>query len=651
MVEEVHELHLLLIEDNAGDAELFREYLDDPRGKRFRISHVTNLGHALTQIAENDVDLIILDLMLPDSEGIASIERIHHAAPRTPIVILSGIADDELGQRAIQVGAQDFLHKNALDSDSLARSLRYATERGRLQHQFRSLVENNADAIVVIDKDGMVTFINKAAEALFVRPRDEIVGKPFGYPIDGTGPSEIELRGQKDEIRAAEMRLAPIQWEGRSAWLASIRDITDRKRAEDLQRRLYHADRLASIGQLASGVAHEINNPASFIRANLELLKEHMIVIGRALQRSRNDGQQAGTLRPASADIGNYELDEAVAESRHMLDDNLVGIDRISRIVKALSSFSRIEQDEIEQVDLNEVLEAACTMTFNEIRHRAALRKELGLLPRVAADRAKLTQVFTNLLINAAHAIEPGAADRNTIRVKTDRRGGELVTCIEDTGCGMSEEHIAKIFTPFFTTKQRGLGTGLGLPLSADIIRKHGGHIRVDSQPGRGSRFEVVLPVETGMVLPKPPAPAPRPVTRTRARVLVIDDEPMLLESIFRMLRRSHTVVLAEGGVAGVAQLEQDSEFDVLICDLMMPEVDGIKLYETVGWRWPELKERVIFCSGGAFAPEAKAFLTTVGRSNTVVEKPVTQKMLLDAVEHVIERCGMLPASVSASHA
>lgn len=650
MVEEVHELHLLLIEDNAGDAELFREYLDDPRGKRFRISHVTRLGHALTRIAENDVDLIILDLMLPDSEGIASIERIHRAAPRTPIVILSGIADDELGQRAIQVGAQDFLHKNALDSDSLARSLRYATERGRLQHQFRSLVENNADAIVVIDKDGLVTFINKAAEALFVRPRDEIVGKPFGYPIDGTGPSEIELRGDGDEPRAAEMRLAPIQWEGRSAWLASIRDVTDRKRAEDLQRRLYHADRLASIGQLASGVAHEINNPASFIRANLELLKEHMAVIGRSLQHPRTAGHRADTLMPAPA--GDSELDDVVAESHQMIDDNLVGIDRISRIVKALSSFSRIEQDEVEQVDVNEVLEAACTMTFNEIRHRAALRKELSTIPRLAADRAKLTQVFTNLLINAAHAIEPGAADRNTIRVTTGYRGSELVTCIEDSGCGMTEEHITKIFTPFFTTKQRGLGTGLGLPLSADIIRKHGGHIRVTSQPGKGSRFEVVLPVETGMVLPKPPAPPPpRPVTRTRARVLVIDDEPMLLESIFRMLRRSHTVVLAEGGVAGVAQLEQDSEFDVLICDLMMPEVDGIKLYETVGWRWPELQERVIFCSGGAFAPEAKAFLSTVGRSNIVVEKPVTQKMMLDAVERVLERCGLLPARVSASHA
>ena len=641
MVEEVNELHLLLIEDNAGDADLFREYLDDLRGKRFRSSHVTELGQALAYLSQHDIDIIILDLMLPDSTGIPSLERMHRAAPRTPIVVLSGLADEELGQRAIQMGAQDFLHKNALDSDTLARSLRYATERFRLQNQFRSLVENNADAIVVVSRDGIVTFINKAAEALFGRPRSELVGEPFGFPIEGNEPADIELRRPDEEVRAAEMRVAPIQWEGESAWLASIRDVTDRKHAEELQRRLYHADRLASIGQLASGVAHEINNPSSFIRTNLETLREHHAVVENALQQMQRHPSSSTELGAMMAEL---KLDVLMLEIGQMLADNLTGIERISKIVKALGSFSRIERDEVEPVDLNEVLEAACTMTFNEIRHRATLRKDLGDLPQIAADRGKLTQVFTNLLINAAHALDPGAADRNYIRVATRREGDEIIACIEDTGNGMDEAHIAQIFTPFFTTKKRGLGTGLGLSLSADIIRKHSGHVRVSSVPGQGTCFEVVLPVETGMTLPKPtpPKPAARPPSQSRARVLVVDDEPMLLEALFRMLRRSHQVILAEGGTDALSKLEQSPAFDVVICDLMMPEIDGIKLYHMVGERWPGLQERIVFCSGGAFAPEAKEFIATVSKRNVVLEKPIKQDTLLHAVSRVIEMHGLL---------
>lgn len=639
MVEEVNELHLLLIEDNAGDADLFREYLDDLRGKRFRISHVTELGQALAYLSQHDIDIIILDLMLPDSTGIPSLASMHRAAPRTPIVVLSGIADEELGQRAIQTGAQDFLHKNALDSDTLARSLRYATERFRLQNQFRSLVENNADAIVVVSRDGIVTFINQAAEALFGRPRSELVGTPFGFPIEGNEPADIELRRPDEETRSAEMRVAPIHWEGESAWLASIRDVTDRKHAEELQRRLYHADRLASIGQLASGVAHEINNPSSFIRTNLETLREHHATVEHALQHVRRMPSAAAELATVLKEM---QIDGLMTEMGKMLADNLSGIERISKIVKALGSFSRIERDEIEPVDLNEVLDAACTMTFNEIRHRAELRKELGDLPLIAADRGKLTQVFTNLLINAAHALDPGAADRNYIRVATRREGDEVIACIEDTGYGMDEAHIAQIFTPFFTTKERGLGTGLGLPLSADIIRKHGGHLRVSSVPGQGSCFEVVLPMETGMRLPAPPPPQPQPVARppspARARVLVIDDEPMLLEALFRMLRRTHQVILAEGGNAALAQLEQDATFDVVICDLMMPDIDGIRLYDLVGKRWPVLQGRMVFCSGGAFAPDAKEFIANVSKSNVVLEKPIKQDTLLHAVSRVIEK-------------
>ncbi|MCG8418758.1 MAG: response regulator [Proteobacteria bacterium] len=672
MLDRINELSLLLIEDNQGDADLFREYLADCPHQQFCITHVTKLDKALTKLAKERFDLIVIDLILPDSSGIATIEQIHGAAPRIPAVVLSGIADDELGQQAMAAGVQDFIHKDALDADSLGRSLRHATERGRLQSQFRSLVENNADAIVVVNCEGVVTYLNKAAEVLYGRGRDEIIGGPFGFQIHGDDIVEIELALPDGGVRSAEMRAAPIDWEGESAWLASIRDVTDRRRAEELQRRLYHADRLASIGQLASGVAHEINNPASFIQGNLETLKDHLSRLREVLSAALKDraSDASGTVEtrsrvdrtsrramprgiPTEPDgraagysiVDRARVDALVDEMSTMLRDNLAGIERIAKIVKALGSFSRIERDEVEPVDLNEIIDVAVSMTFNEIRHRAVLRKELGPIPLIVADRGKLAQVFTNLLINAAQAIEPGAADQNLIWVSSFATQNEIVTLIEDSGCGIPAEDVDRIFTPFFTTKPRGQGTGLGLPLSVDIIRKHDGQIRVTSTVGQGTRFEVKLPIKNPC---EPCAVEPAPsklhhaAESSRARVLLIDDESMLLESLHRMLRRSHEVVMAEGGLAGITTLEHNAAFDVLICDLMMPKVDGIRFYQIVSQRWPALVQRIVFCSGGAFTDHAKDFIGTVREDNVVIEKPVKQRILLDAVDLVMQKHGPL---------
>jgi two-component system cell cycle sensor histidine kinase/response regulator CckA len=631
------ELHLLLIEDNASDADLFLEHLDDVHGPRLRISHVTSLEQALARLGQaRDVDIIVLDLVLPDAEGIVPIERIHRVAPRIPIVVLSGIADEELGQRAIQAGAQDFLHKDDFHAASLARSLRYATERARLQNQFRALVEHNADALVVIDSSGVVTYLNQAAEALFGRAHHEMKGRPFGFPLTEGAISELQIEQPDAEPRAAEMRVAPITWEGQAAWLASIRDVTDRKRAEELQRRLHHADRLASIGQLASGVAHEINNPAGFILGNLEVLDEHLLMVERACSRIAHAAHTRDL--PAIARLRS-DLDTVVREMHGMLADSMAGIERIARIVKTLSSFARIDHGEVERVDINEIVETACKITHNEIRHRALLDRDLGSLPPIVADPGKLVQVFTNLLINAAQSITPGAAESNRVRVSTRHRDGQIVIRVEDTGCGIPAENLERIFEPFFTTKIRGLGTGLGLPLSSDIVRKHGGHMRVSSTVGQGTVFEIALPTETGMIIPAPPPPAIQaaPSQGRRARVLVVDDESMLLDTFQRMLRRDHDVVLVEGGTRAVAELERNSAFDAVICDLMMPDLDGMQLYRILCERWPALRRRIIFCSGGAFDAGAREFLERARHEHVIIEKPVKRDEVLAAVRRVLD--------------
>lgn len=656
MAKQIRDLHILLIEDNDGDAELLRAYLEDLPGKRFHVHHVKTLAEAGARLPDDSVDLIVLDLDLPDSSGLHTIEHIHEVAPRTPVVVLSGVADEELGQRAIQVGAQDFLHKNSLGPYTLARSLRYATERGRLQAQLRAIVANNPDAILVVDHEGSITFVNKAAEALFGRERGSMTGERFGYPIDGQGMSEISLERSGKDTRAAEMHVAPIEWEGASAWLATIRDVTDRKRAEELQQRLYHADRLASIGQLASGVAHEINNPTCFIQGNLSVLQEHLCAVESAVRRH----QMAGLGLPETADLayefdpeepsyakrrhvrattvdGEDDLESVIREMHKMLSENLAGVDRIARIVKGLSTFSRVERDVVEEVDVNEVVQVACNMTENEIRHRALLQQTRGRVPKILADRSKLVQVLTNLMINAAHAIEPGAAERNRIEVSTWAGDESVHIAVEDTGCGIPAELLDRIFTPFFTTKERGTGTGLGLALSSDIIKHHQGELRVQSTVGKGTRFEIVLPRETGMRASDQTAESPpRPRPSARARVLIVDDEPLLLRTFNRMLRRNHEVLLAEGGLEAITILSDQPDFDVIICDLMMPGMDGIRFHQTVGERWPALQARILYCSGGAFTREAKEFVNSLDHKDRVIEKPVRKASLLERIEWLL---------------
>jgi CheY-like chemotaxis protein len=219
-----------------------------------------------------------------------------------------------------------------------------------------------------------------------------------------------------------------------------------------------------------------------------------------------------------------------------------------------------------------------------------------------------------------------------------------LVTCgqdaefvflvVEDTGKGIPTEIKDKIFEPFFTTKPRGTGTGLGLSLSAEIIRQHGGSITVESSAGRGSRFEVRLPTDTGLIPRQINTPIMRHVERRKRRIMVIDDEPLLLTACRRMLEPHHEVRLAHDGGEALAILEEDQDFDVLLCDLMMPGVDGAKFYHTLRSQAPELVPRVLFTSGGAVTQQIKEFADQLGPN--LLEKPFTSEQLLEAVERTL---------------
>jgi CheY-like chemotaxis protein/anti-sigma regulatory factor (Ser/Thr protein kinase) len=333
--------------------------------------------------------------------------------------------------------------------------------------------------------------------------------------------------------------------------------------------------------------------------------------------------------RPPGGGAGDAHL---VAQLEDAVRDAREGADRMRVIVRDLRTFSRAEEDKVGPVDVRPVLESCINMAWNEIKHRARLVRDLAPVRPVTGNEARLGQVFLNLLVNAAQAIPEGRATENEIAVRTrPLEGGRLAVEIRDTGCGIEPENLPRIFDPFFTTKPPGVGTGLGLAICHSIVAAHGGEIEVESVPGRGSAFRVVLRAaeETREAPALEAVPAP---TRPRGRILVVDDEPLVGTVIQRSLQGHHQVDFAPSARAALDRLEAGQQFDVVLTDLLMPEMSGMDLYREILRRDRRLAERMVFLTGGAFTPAASEFLSR--EAVECVEKPFE----VEAIRAVIAR-------------
>jgi PAS domain S-box-containing protein len=267
-------------------------------------------------------------------------------------------------------------------------------------------------------------------------------------------------------------------------------------RLEEAQHQLLQSEKMAAIGQLAAGVAHEINNPVGFVSSNMGTLGQYLrgllAIGGYARERFGTDPAVAALLQAHDFD---FVRDDAPA----LIDESLEGLARVRKIVQDLRDFSRVGDSDWQWADVHRGLDSTLNIVWNEIKYKAELRKDYGELPQIWCLPSQLNQVFLNLLVNAAHAI----ADHGVITVRTGAGADGVWIDVEDTGCGIAPEHLGRLFDPFFTTKPVGQGTGLGLSLAFSIVRKHGGRIDVDSEPGKGSRFRVALPT-------RPPNATPR---------------------------------------------------------------------------------------------------------------------------------------------
>tara|TARA_R110002096_G_scaffold171490_8_gene344660 strand:- start:72264 stop:73931 length:1668 start_codon:yes stop_codon:yes gene_type:complete len=383
-----------------------------------------------------------------------------------------------------------------------------------------------------------------------------------------------------------------------------------RHRANNLRLRLEHSDKLAALGQLTAGVAHEINNPATYVLSNLRQIEE---VVSRLSK---------GAGKPGDLDL--------IAD---MAQDCRRGVDLIASISRELKCYARSDDAAYEFIDLGELISNTSAMTLNEIRYRARFEKHVGDVPMIVGSRSKLSQILVNLLINATHAIQEGKSNENLIRISCDLEGEDIVIRVRDTGCGIPDRDKEKIFEAYYTTKEHGLGTGLGLPICREIATLHEGKLEFESTVGEGTVFTLTLPVKTALnapAAPVEPRPPENPEGRRRLRVLLIDDEPLLLKSLARMLQAHHDVVAATGGALGIDALGKQ-EFDAIICDLMMPEVDGLHVYQALEARYPELISKLVYLSGGVFTDRMSSFLETI--KPRLLDKPVSRDALLDAIE------------------
>jgi PAS domain S-box-containing protein len=344
------------------------------------------------------------------------------------------------------------------------------------------------------DADGRYQAVVSPAEELLIIPRAQLLGRTLAEVLGSEGcvPFMESIRnvlrtGQPTQFEFSMDVLGGRRWfrangmlmPRRQNVLFMVQDITQRK---GLEQHLIQSDRLAALGTLSAGVAHEVNNPLSYVSSNLNFLAEGL-------------AELLGTLEKPDSVPDPASLKRTIREFMSALSDAREGTARIRRVVGDLKNFARGDDPSQGDADVARALETALTVASPELKYRARLVKQIGSVPLVRGSEARLGQVFLNLLINAAQAIPEGAPDKNRVEVRLRHEVGKVVVEIQDTGAGIPPEIRERIFEPFFSTKPRGVGTGLGLSICHEIITRIGGEISVESTVGQGSCFRIQLPV------------------------------------------------------------------------------------------------------------------------------------------------------------
>jgi len=644
-------LRALIVEDSRDDADLLVMELSRA-GYEVSFERVQSRSAMEAALAHGPWDVVLCDYSLPGFDALGALEVVSSSDLDVPFLIISGTVGEEIAVEALRAGAHDYLLKDRLGrlrpaiererrEVALRSERRAAAEKLRVsEERFRTLVDSMEDLVFTLDRD--LTYDGVFGSWLKregIAP-EQMLGRSWAETMpDSAGEHTTAgvraLAGERvtyewtmdgvDGPRHFTTSLSPRRGStGEVTGLVGIsREVTEQKR---VQAQLLVADRMFSVGLLAAGVGHEINNPLAAVMANLDLGSHY-------LKELATSGAPPDSVR---------ELQEALREAR-------TGAERVRNIVRDLRMFSRGGEEGKQLVDVERVMDSAVRMAWNEIRHRARLIKEYRTVPRVAASESRLAQVFLNLLVNAAQAMPEGHASENEIRVATHSRGDRVVVEVADTGPGIPPEALGRLFTPFFTTKPVGVGTGLGLSICHRIVSGLGGEITVDTEVGRGTTFRVIVPSAMAAdehdepVQDEPPAapvPGAASTSGAPARVLVVDDESMIGRAIQRMLSPHYDVTVVTRARDALSRINGGARFDVILCDLLMPEMTGMDLHDELVLTAPDQAEAMVFVTGGAFTPRAREFLAEMAAR--CIEKPFDTAALRQAVaERVRMRAGV----------
>jgi len=463
-------ISVLLIEDDPDYTLLMNLYINEACGEhiKFDMQCAVSLAQGLDLLARREFDIILLDLMLPDSQGLDTLSALRCRAPGTPIVVLTNLALENTGISAIGAGAQDFLIKSKVDQEQLRRAIGYALERSRLYGQMEGLASSAPDGIVIVDAARMVRYANPAALALLGRAMEDVQGREFEHPLPDGGASGLTLPGP-DGVTTVELRQSAIQWRGAPARLITLRDITQLRKFEQIKAEIAERRRLDKLkDNLLSTVSHELRTPLSIIKMAVGSIRDRL--------------------------VGPLTSDQV-----KMIQTADRNISRLTRILGNFLDLSRLESGnacvDLQPLDPGELIREITDdlrMTY-KAKHVLLLVEAAQGLPWVRADRDMITQVLGNLLDNALRY----ARERVQVRAKP-AEGGVVISVIDD-GRGIPEGMAADLFDKFIQLdRPKGgagyKGTGLGLAICREIMSLNGGSIWAENVKGWGAGFHISLP-------------------------------------------------------------------------------------------------------------------------------------------------------------
>ncbi len=622
---------VLLVEDNPGDARLILELLGEVQAQAFDLERVDRLDDALARLAHAAVDVVLLDLGLPDSQGIETFRRARRAVPDEPIVVISGLDDEKIALEAVRAGAQDYLVKGRIEGQLLARVLRYAIERKRAEESlrareahYRTILENIADGVLITDRQGRYLDVNPRACEVTGYPREELLRLDTTdtyLPEERAGVSprlaDIARSGSASYERSLLRKdgaVITVEVNARAlpggSLLATLRDVTDRKRLEE---QLRQAQKMEAVGRLAGGVAHDFNNVLTAIFGYADLLTEEF---------------PAGSL--ARQDI--EEIRKAAT--------------RAAALTRQLLAFSRQQVLAPVVLSVNDLVDDVDKMlrrlVGEDVELRLTLASDAG---NVRADSGQLQQVIMNLVVNARDAMPTGGkllietAHAELTEQYAELRpavipGRYVMLAVSDTGVGMDAQTKARIFEPFFTTKEKGKGTGLGLSTVYGIVKQSGGYVWVYSEPGHGTTFKLYLPRVDAPAEPQAPPREAATVTGTETILLAEDDEILRPLTKGLLAKLGYTVLEAESAdqalaVAGARQ----GPIHLLLADVVMPGASGRELARRLAQSRPET--RVLYVSG--YTDDAIVHHGMLEPGLNFLQKPFTPAALARKVREVLD--------------